>query len=104
MERIVNSEHIVRVNCSERTKMAGGPQDRAQALRLEAARCLEHAKVAANPKIREELIAIAARFHELANSTAAHYFGAIMQGLNDDAMAGRPVAQQQQQIQPKKEE
>jgi hypothetical protein len=74
--------------------------DRAQELRREAARCLEHAKEAASPKIRDELIAIAARFHELANSTAAHDFGAILQGINDDTMAGRPVVQQQQQTQP----
>jgi hypothetical protein len=76
--------------------------DRAQALRLEAARCLEHAKAAASPKIRDELIAMAARFHELANSTAAHDFGVILQGVNDDTMARQPVAQQQQQIQPPK--
>jgi hypothetical protein len=83
--------------------MSDDPRDRAQALRNEAARCLALAKDAWNPNLRKELIEMAARFHELANSTAAHDFGAILQGL-DDTMAGRPVAQQQQQIQPKKKE
>jgi hypothetical protein len=43
------------------------------------------------------------RFHELTNSTAADDFGAILQGLKDDTVAARPVAQQQQQVQPKDE-
>jgi len=84
--------------------MTDDPRDRAQALRQEAARCLALAKEAWNPTLRKELIEMAARFHELANSTAAHDFGAILHRLNDDATVGRPVAQQQQQIQPKKKE
>jgi hypothetical protein len=79
-------------------------RNRAQALRSEAARCLALAKEAWNPTLRTELIEMAARFHELANSTAAHDFGAVLQGLNDETKIGRPVAQQQQQIQPKKKE
>jgi hypothetical protein len=83
--------------------MPPGPQERAAALRWEAARCLTLAKEAWNPRLREELIEMAARFHELANSTAAHDFGAVLQGINDDTMARRPVVQQQQQVQPKKD-
>jgi hypothetical protein len=84
--------------------MTDDPRDRAQALRSEAAHCLALARRAWNPTLRKKLVEMAARFHELANSTAAHDFGAILQGLDDDTMVGRRVAQQQQQIQPKKKE
>jgi hypothetical protein len=84
--------------------MIGDATDRADTLRIEAARCLEHAKTAATPKIRDDLIALAAKFHELANSTALHDFGAIMQAVNDDIMARQPVAHQQQQSQPEPKE
>jgi hypothetical protein len=80
--------------------------DRAQALRREAARCLEQAAATADPIKRAELINMAARFHELAE-TLAHDFAAILQAFNDAKMAPpapEPVAQQQQQIQPKKEQ
>jgi hypothetical protein len=81
--------------------MPDGNQDRALALRQEAARCLALAKEAWNPRLRKELTEMAARFHELANSTAAYDFGAVLQSINDDT-ARQPVTQQQQ-IQPKKE-
>jgi hypothetical protein len=69
--------------CKSWTRMIGDATDRADTLRIEAARCLEHAKTAATPKIRDDLIALAAKFHELANSTALHDFGAIMQAVNE---------------------
>jgi hypothetical protein len=50
------------------------------------------------------LIALAAKFHELANSTSAHDFGAVMESLADRLKGDQPVAQQQQQIQPKKKD
>ena len=56
--------------------------------------------------MRQEMIAMAARLHEIANSTSAD-FDVILQAYNDEKMASSPdqaVAQQQQQIQPKKEE
>jgi hypothetical protein len=84
--------------------MTDDPKIRARALRMEAARCLAQANVAVSPKLGRELIEMAARFNELASSTAAHDFGAILRSFNDDGMADHHVAQQQQQIQPKKEE
>jgi hypothetical protein len=79
--------------------------DRTEDLRCEAARCLALAKIAINPKVREELVHMAARFHDMANSVPAD-FGAILEIFNNELMARQPserVAQQQQQIQPKKE-
>jgi hypothetical protein len=64
--------------------MAGNASDRAWILRQEAARCLEHAEMAATPKIREDLIALATKFNELADSTRVHDFGAVMQAASDD--------------------
>jgi hypothetical protein len=84
--------------------------DRAQSLRLEAARCLAQARLTADPLRRAELINMAARFHELAGSLASD-FDAILQAFNDAKMAptappasepAAPVVQQQQQIQPEK--
>jgi hypothetical protein len=79
--------------------------DRAEDLRREAARCLAQAKVATDPRAREELVSMAARFHELANIAQAD-FDAILRGFNEAKMmpdTSEQVAQQQQQIQPKKE-
>jgi hypothetical protein len=64
--------------------MTGTSKKRADALRREAAWCLEQAKNAPTPARREELIALAASFHELAHSTTAHDFGAIMQSSPRD--------------------
>jgi len=81
--------------------MNGNSQDRAAALRREAAWCLEQAKNAPTQARRDELIALAASFHDLASTTAAHDFGSVLQAIDNDA--GQPVAQQQQQIQPKED-
>jgi hypothetical protein len=78
--------------------------ERAEQLRREAARCLALAQEAWNATLRQELIDMAARFHELANSTDAdaHDDGGILEVFNE---ASKPaVPQQQQQIQPKKDE
>jgi hypothetical protein len=48
------------------------------------------------------MIAMAARLHEIANSTAAD-FDVILRAFNDETMSAPAVAQQQQQTQPKKE-
>jgi hypothetical protein len=79
--------------------------DRAADLRREAAKCLELARIAISPIVRQEMIAMASRLHEIANSTPAD-FGVILQAVNDENMdsPAQPVAQQQQQIQPKKED
>ena len=51
------------------------------------------------------MVAMAARLNEIANSSSAD-FGGILQAYNDEMASGpgEPVAQQQQQIQPKKED
>jgi hypothetical protein len=80
--------------------------DRAEELRKEAARCLAQAKLTSDPKRREELISMAARFHDLASSAQAD-FDAILQAFNDAKMSSptsENVVQQQQQVQPKKDE
>ena len=80
--------------------------DRAEDFRQKAARYLALAKSTVNPKARKELVIMAARLHNLANSMPAD-FGIVLQALNDQQTASsapQPVAQQQQQIQPKKKE
>jgi hypothetical protein len=80
--------------------------DRAEGLRREAARYLALAKTTIDLRAREELVLMAARLHDLANSVPAD-FGIILQALKDQQTAfsaPQPVAQQQQQIQPKKED
>jgi hypothetical protein len=80
--------------------------DRAEDFRRKAARYLALAKITVNPKARKELVIMAARLHSFANSTPAD-FGIVLQALNDQQTASsapQPVAQQQQQIQPKKKE
>jgi hypothetical protein len=76
--------------------------DRPADLRREAAKCLELARIAISPIVRQEMIAMASRLHEIANSTPAD-FDVILRAVNDDNMVSpaKPVAQQQQQIQPK---
>jgi stringent starvation protein B len=74
--------------------------DRAGDLRNEAARCLAQAQTTVDPQRRAELVRMAARFHELANSVSVD-FDAILQAYNDQKMVlgelETPVQQQQQQ-------
>jgi hypothetical protein len=78
--------------------------DRAEDFRRKAARYLALAKITIDPKARKELIIMAARLHNLADSVPAD-FGIVLQALNDQQTASpQPVTQQQQQIQPKKKE
>jgi hypothetical protein len=79
--------------------MMDSPKDRAEALRREALWCLEQARTAKTEQRRNELITLAARFHDLANSTGA--YSGIIPSL-DDASPNQPITQQQQQAQPKK--
>jgi len=65
-----------------------------------------HARIAVSPIVPQEMIAMAARLHEIANSTSAD-FGAILEVFNDELMTRSPskqVAQQQQQVQPRANE
>jgi hypothetical protein len=79
--------------------------ERAADLRREAAKCLELARIAISPIVRQEMIAMASRLHEIAKSTPAD-FDVILQAVKDENMVSPapPVAQEQQQTQPKKEE
>jgi hypothetical protein len=78
--------------------------DRSEDLRREAARCLEAAERCADPNSRAELIRLAEKFLELAKSAQAD-FGPIAETLTKIMKeSSEPVGQQQQQIQPKKED
>src|SRR5262249_51384215 len=80
--------------------------DSVEGLRREAAVCLGRAELTTNPRVREELISMAARFHELANSAQAELDGTLpaFNEAKPIAQGGsEPAAQQQQQqIQHKK--
>jgi hypothetical protein len=77
--------------------------DRSDDLRLEAARLLERAQAVTDPDVRAGLVRPAAKFHEMAGAKPA-----AVRTFNDAQMVGTartaPVMQQQQQIQPKKNE
>jgi hypothetical protein len=82
--------------------------DRSEDLRHEAARLLERAQAVTDPDVRAGLIRLAAKFHELAGARPADLDGAV-RTVNAAQMVGptriAPVMQQQQQqIQPKKEQ
>jgi hypothetical protein len=79
--------------------------DRAADLRREAAKCLELARIAISPVVRQEMTAMAARLHEIADSTSAD-FDVILRAYNDAMMTdpAPPVEPQQQRAQSKKEE
>jgi hypothetical protein len=78
--------------------------DRSEDLRREAVRCLEAAERSTDPNSRAELIRLAEKFLELAKSAQAD-FGPIAETLTKMMKdSSEPVGQQQQQIQPKKEE
>ena len=76
--------------------------DRGDEFRATAAQCLALAQIATDWSTRAALISIAQRFHDHANRPMVD-LDSLLQGFNDQQMA-QPVAQQQQQIQPKKDE
>ena len=75
------------------------PDDRAEAFRREAARCTEAAQNTRDPVIREQLIEMAARFHDLANRMDVDDFGAVL-SVFTGMQTEQPIQQQQQQEQP----
>jgi hypothetical protein len=78
--------------------------ERSDEFRAAAAQCLALAQTTTDLRVREELVHMAARLHDLANSVPAD-FDIILQAVNDQmSSAPPPVAQQQQQIQPKKKD
>ena len=49
-------------------------------------KCLELARIAISPVVRQEMIAMASWLHEIANSTAAD-FDVILRAVNDPRLA-----------------
>jgi hypothetical protein len=76
--------------------------DRSDEFRKRATDCLALAQTATDPKARASLLTMAQAWFKLANSSAMN-FDAIVRQFNDEQMS-KPVMQQQQQVQPKKEE
>ena len=78
--------------------------DRSEDLRKEAARCLEAAARSTDPNARGELMRLSQVFLELAKSTPED-FAPVLEAFTDMMKEpSEPVVQQQQQVQPKKED
>jgi hypothetical protein len=81
--------------------------DRSDELRRRAAECLALARATSDPHARLSLLTMAQRFYTMANGSTVE-FDTILRNFNDGQMMrpseGKPVMQQQQQIQPKKED
>jgi hypothetical protein len=78
--------------------------DRSEDLRREAARCREAAERSTDPNSRDELIRLADKFLELANSVKADFAPATEAVVAMMKEASEPVVQQQQVQPPEKEE
>jgi hypothetical protein len=72
--------------------------DRGDDIRQTAAQCLTLARTTTDPSTRASLIAMAQRLHDMANRPTMD-IAPIVQVFNDQQMT-KPVAQQQQQVQP----
>jgi hypothetical protein len=81
--------------------------DRSDELRQTAAECLARARATTDAAARASLLIMAQKLYDLANGPAID-FDAIVREFNDrqmsDAPASQPVMQQQQQVQPRKDE
>jgi hypothetical protein len=81
--------------------------DRSDELRRRAADCLTLARATSDPYARLSLLTMAQRLYTMANGSAVE-FDSIRRNFNDEQMTrpsdGKPVMQQQQQIQPEKED
>ena len=76
--------------------------DRSDEFRKAAADCVALARTTNDPVIRAGLLTMAQRWYTLANAPPKD-FDAVLRAFNDEQMS-RPVMQQQQQVQPKKED
>jgi hypothetical protein len=80
---------------------------RSDELRRRAADCLALARATSDPHARISLLTMAQRLYTMANGSAVE-FDSIVRNFNDEQMMrprdGKPVMQQQQQIQPEKED
>ena len=87
--------------------------DRSDEFRKAAEDCLARARHTVDPVTRTNLLTLAQKWFKLANGPATD-FDAILRQFNDQQMgtlpaappgeSARPVMQQQQQVQPKKDE
>lgn len=81
--------------------------DESDEFRRRAADCLALARATSDPYTRLSLVTMAQRLHTMAHGSAAE-FDAILRNFNDDQLMrprdGKPVMQQQQQIQSKKDD
>ena len=79
--------------------------DRSDEFRNRAAHCIAIARTTDDPATRAILLTMAQRWYDLANGPATD-FDALVRDFNDRQLSDppKPVMQQQQQIQPKKEE
>ena len=75
--------------------------------RRRAADCLTLARATSDPNARLSLLTMAQRLYTMANRSAVE-FDSILRNFNDKQMMrpsdGKPVMQQQQQVQPEKED
>jgi len=78
--------------------------DRSDEFRRAAANCIAIARTTTDSASRAILLTMAQRWYDLANGPAPD-FDAIVRGFNEQQMTAtsKPIVQQQQQIQPKKE-
>jgi hypothetical protein len=81
---------------------SGEPVDRSDEFRKAAANCVALARTTSDPIARSNLLTMAQRWYEMATRIPED-FNAVVQDSNDQRMS-KPAMQQQQQIQPKKEE
>jgi hypothetical protein len=78
--------------------------DRSDEFRAAASECLRLAHTTSDESARASLLVMAQKWFDLANgSPRQSVFDAAVRAFNEGQMTAKPVMQQQQQIQPKKE-
>jgi hypothetical protein len=78
--------------------------DRSDEFRAAASECLRLARTTSDESTRASLLVMAQKWFDLANgSPRQSVFDAALRAFNEGQMTAKPVTQQQQQIQPKKE-
>ena len=87
--------------------MAPMLSDQSEEFRRRPADCLALARATSDPYTRLSLLTVAQRLHTMANGSAWE-FDSILRNFNDEQLMhrsdGKPVMQQQQQIQSKKDD
>jgi len=77
--------------------------DQSDQFRKAAADCVRLARRTTDLRTRASLLVMAQRWYDMANGPSTN-FDAVQRAFNEAQMAPRPVMQQQQQVQPKKEQ